>query len=381
MFLKMVVSQARHKWPITLLLCAAMAVLVSLYVYLGNSARFSNRSMQIVMKNMGHNLLVLPREADPLATHLCTDAQILFPQEVAARMAQARRLASRYYVSVLQERIQAAGRTLVLTGIEPVRRADETAEKRNMITALEPWHARLGSGAAHALRASAGDEVSIGPHSFRVTEVLPSQGSIDDYRVYVPLTDCQTMVGQPERINAILAFLCLHRGSLAETMRYQNAAMAELFPDFTMIVKSSIAQGRAVARDTTSRYLHYLLSLVLCVTVAMIAVTGLQEVTERRREVGILLAMGASYGYIIGLYVVKLLAIAVLASGVGFVVGSVLSRWLLTPVLVTNTRPIAILWSQLPGVVGLTCLVAVLAASLPILKLVRTDPNAILVEE
>jgi len=381
MFFKMLISQARHKWPITLLLCVAMTVLVSLYVYLRNSARFSNRSMQIVMKSMGHNLLILPRNADPLAVHLCADGQTAFAQDTTTRLAQVRRFPSKYYVSVLQKRVQVAGHTLVLTGIEPVPRPDETPEKGNMVTAIPPQHARLGAGAAQALGVAAGGSVAIGPRSFQVDEVLPSQGSIDDYRVYIRLDECQAIAGEPGRIHAIMAFLCMHMGSLRKTMRYQREGMHELFPDLDVIVKTPIAQGRAAARTTTSRYLHYLLSLVLCITVVMIAVTGLQEVTERRREVGILLAMGANYTYIVGLYIAKLLAIALLASGVGFGIGSTLSCWLMSPVLVTNTRPVAILWGQLPGVAGLACLVAVLAASLPVAKLVRMDPKTILAEE
>ena len=98
MFLRMLVNQARHKWPVTLLLWAAMTALVSLYVYLGNSARFSNRSMQLIMKSMGHNLLILPAKADPLEAYLCGDGQTLFDDGVTPRMAHHTELASKYYV-------------------------------------------------------------------------------------------------------------------------------------------------------------------------------------------------------------------------------------------------------------------------------------------
>jgi len=132
---------------------------------------------------------------------------------------------------------------------------------------------------------------------------------------------------------------------------------------------------------TTDRYLAYLLGIVLCITVVIIVVTGFQEVSERKREVGILLAMGVGYTYIIGLHLLKLLAIALLASVTGFFIGSYLSRSLLAAVLVANTRPVAVVWDQLPSVMGLTCLVAFLAELLPMAKLVRMDPNAILIEE
>lgn len=381
MFLRIVTKQAKYRWPITLLLWAAMTALVSLYVYLGNSARFSNRSMQLIMKNLGHNLLILPRSADPLDTYLCSPNQVLFAEDVTARMAAHTRLASKYYTSVLQQRVALRGRPAILTGMAPVHRADETAEKAHLDSAIPPGSARLGAAAAEALGATVGDRFDVLGKTYRVADVLPPVGSMDDHRVYVPLAEGQQMLGQPGRINAILAFLCLHGTTLEGISAYQQREFAKLFPDFRIITKTRIAQGRYLARMTTDRYLAYLLAVVLCITVVMIVVTGLQEVAERRREVGVLLAMGTSYVYIIGLYVAKVAAIALAAAVTGFFIGSWLSAWLLSPVLVTRTRPVALVWAQLPEVLGLTCLVALAAAVLPMAKLVRLDPNVILAEE
>ena len=97
MFLKMIVRQARHKWPVTLLLWVAMTVLVSLYVYLGNSAQFANPSVQITMKSMGHNLLLISKTANPLDAHLCTDRQVLFPVQVASDLGDGGHIFSLHY--------------------------------------------------------------------------------------------------------------------------------------------------------------------------------------------------------------------------------------------------------------------------------------------
>jgi len=382
MFLKIIVNQARQKWVVTVLLLLAMMALVSLYVYIRNSARFSNRSMQIIMKNMGHNVLILPVGADPGQAYLCGRRQVLFSDTVTGEMARELGLASKYYVSMLQERDDINGKTVVLTGIEPVSRGDETREKRNLVVAIKPGHARLGAAAAEALNAGAGETISIMNRSFHVDQVLWSQGTIDDSRVYITLAQSQEMLEKPGKINAILAFLCLSYGpSLERTCAHQDKVMARCFPDFRTITKTNLAQGRYLARMTTTRYLYYLLGIVLAVTVALIVVAGVQEVSERIREVGILLAMGAGYSYIVSLYIVKLFALALLASTAGFFIGSGLSKLLLVDVLTSNTRPIGILWNQMPSTVGLTCAVAIAAEVIPMIKLVRMDPNAILVEE
>ena len=381
MFLRIIASQARYKWPVTALLWAAMTALVSLYVYLGNSVRFSNRSMQLIMKRMGHNLLILPRRADPLASHLCTPDQVLFADDVTRRMAARTHLASRYYASVLQQLVPAGGGSVILTGIEPVHRADETPEKAHLLQAIPPGRAVLGAEAARRLDAAPGDRIDVLARAFEVASVAEEVGSVDDCRVYVSLKAGQELLGRAGQINAIWAFLCQHGTSLRGVSRRQQEEFARLFPDYRVITKTPIARGRYLARMTTQRYLSYLLAIVLCITMVIIAVTGLQEVSERRQEVGILLAMGANYAYVVGLYLVKLLAIALAAAAAGFLIGSYLSGWLLSPVLVAETRPVAVVWGQLPQVAALTCLVALLAEAMPMIQLVRMDPNAILVQE
>ncbi len=381
MFLKMLLLQARYRWQVTALLCLAMTALVSLYVYVDNSARFSNRSMQLIMKQMGHNFIILPKDGQPRDAYLCTQSQRLFAETATSEMAACLELDSKYYLSVLQERLDVEGEPVIVTGIKPVHRADESGEKEHLAEPIPPGRAKLGSQAARLLDKSNGESIEVGERYFQVVAVLPSQGTLDDYRVYLNLDDAQAALGRPGRINLIRAFLCMHRGPLAEVVKHQEETLRDSFPGFQGVVVRNIALARDLARRTTSGYLVYLLALVLGITVVIIAVTGLQEVSERRQEVGILLAMGASYARIVGLYVAKLFAIAVIASVAGFLVGSCLSREFLSPILVTHTRPVAAIWAQFPRVVLLTCAVVVLAALLPMAKLVRLDPNEILTEE
>lgn len=269
----------------------------------------------------------------------------------------------------------------VLTGVEPVLRGDETAEKRHLFDEIPADAALLGAAIARDLELKEGDNLSVLGRGFVVSRVEPSRGSMDDYRIWVNLGVAQELLGRRGEVNAILAFLCMHAQSLEGVLRSQQKAFQDLFPEFRVIPKMDILKGRYLARMTTNRYLLYLLLLVLGITVVVIVVTGLQEVAERRHEIGILLAMGAGYTYIIFLHVAKIVAVALIASLAGFLIGSCLSRGLLSPILVSETNPVTIIWAQLPHTMALTCLVALAAEVVPLVKLVRMNPNVALTEE
>jgi len=381
MLSRLVIQEAAYRWPVTLLLCLALTTVVSLHVYLQNSAGFANRSMQLIMKGLGHNLVILPRQAEALSYYTCSESQPSFSENVCVEMAKHNELASTYYANLLQQRLELGGETVVLTGMRPIHRKDETREKAHLFEELGPGEAWLGNAVVERLGLAAGDTVDVRERSFTVARVLPNGGSLDDYRVWVDLAVAQQLLEHPGEVNAILAFLCMQGKSLEKVLRLQQQAFDKLFPKFRVIAKMDLLEGRYQARSTTNRYLKLLLSLVLAITVAVIVVTGLQEVAERRYETGILLALGAGQLYVVLLLVAKILALAVIASVGGFLLGSYAAAGMLSPVLMTHTRPVTVVWGQLPGTVALTCATVLLAEVVPLGALIRTDPNVTLTEE
>lgn len=382
MFTRIMIKQMRRKWAANLLLFLTMTALVSLYVFILNTNRFSVRSMQLIMKSMGLNQLIVPRAQPASDTYLCTEKQIDFPDETTRTLATHTELLSKYYLSVLQERMETDRATLVLTGIEPVLRPDETGEKGNPVKPVKPGTVRLGSEAAAVLKAQEGQRLDLKGQAFTVATVVPENGTLDDYRVFLNLADMQALAGKPGKINAILSFECLEGGTtLDEIHRHQKELFEQAVPDFRQFNIESIARGRFYARQMTDQYQYCLLALVMAITVLMVVITGLQEVAERKYETGILVAQGAGYLYIMGLYLSKTVLLACLAAVAGFLIGGATSVWLTTPFLVTQTREVTVLWGNLPPTVLLICLVAFVAELIPMIKLVRMDPCAIVIEE
>jgi ABC-type lipoprotein release transport system permease subunit len=382
MFARIIARQLRHKWVINLLLFLTLTSLVSLYVFILNTNRFSARSMQLIMKNMGLNQLIIPQSQAASDTYLCTENQVEFPDEVTRQAASHVELMSRYYLSVLQERLSVTGGVVVLTGIQPVQRVDETQEKGNPVRPVKSGMVRLGSAAATALGAQEGGSVEIKGRSFDVAAIATEQGTLDDCRVFLKLADLQDLLGKPGKINAILSFECLEiGGSLEQVHKYQRENLARVLPGYKLINIESIARGRYYARRMTDKYQVCLLGLVAFITVLIIVITGFQEVAERKYETGILVAQGAGYLYIMGLYLAKTLVLTVIASVAGFLIGGGASVLLTTPFLATQTREVTILWGNLTPTVMRIGVIALLAELIPMIKLVRMDPCAIVMEE
>ena len=88
MYLKILFRQSFHKWSMTLMLSALIMMLVTLFVYVRNTDRYVNRSMQIIMKSMGLNQMLIPADENPVEVYLCSDRQQLFAESDAVAMSK-----------------------------------------------------------------------------------------------------------------------------------------------------------------------------------------------------------------------------------------------------------------------------------------------------
>jgi ABC-type antimicrobial peptide transport system permease subunit len=381
MRIKLIVNQALYKWPVTILLFLALTASVTLYVYIGNTTKYANRSMQLIVKKMGHNLIFLPDSADAIDIYWSTGNEQLFNESYASVLASKAEMASRYFVAVFQKREIVEGQNLLLTGIKPVSRADESAEKGNMIRPVKNGFVRLGLAASEKLRKKENDTLIIRGVKYEIESVLPEKGDQDDYRIFVNLKTAQELFQAEGKIQYVLGFLCQHARNVNRTLDLEKIKLKQILPDIRLIIRQDLLQGRYLARMTTHETLYYLLLIIGVVTFLVIVISGLQEVTERRKEAGILTALGAGFGFLASLYLIKIAILALFASFAGFLIGSYLAVSWSSSFLVTQTISIATQWNELPDLLLKTVFAAVAAQCVPLINLLRQDPSAILMEE
>ena len=375
------VRQMAHAWVITLLLGSALCGVVALHTYVRNSARFQNRSMQLIMKDTGHNLWFLNASANLLDVVTASPDVPGFADDRIHRLSSDRQIASTYWGNVLQGRMAVRDREVLLTGLEVVEDHQVTEEKSHLLDPLPPETAALGYTLARDWSLAPGDVLEVGQRRYRIQTVHPANGTLDDSRLWVPLADAQDWLEKPGQTNLILGFLCMRGLPLDVGLERLEQRLAEAHADVQVIPLMNLLNARELARITTSRYLDYLLIVVMAVTALLIAAVGWMEVNQRRCELAILMSMGASHVFILLFFLAKLCLLAVAATLTGFVLGSFFSVHWLSPVLVAHTQPVAVVWSDLPRILMLVLALVAVAAIAPLMYLARLDPTRILVEE
>ncbi len=144
------------------------------------------------------------------------------------------------------------------------------------------------------------------------------------------------------------------------------------------------ASARPIRRvaETEGRVLTRVSGLLWLVTIAAlvaaalaVAATSAAAMIERRSEVALMKALGATNLVMSGIFLAEQLVLAVVGGAIGFALGTVLARALGASVFGT---PASFRVALLPVVLGLAALVALLGSVIPLRRAARFEPAPIL---
>jgi putative ABC transport system permease protein len=143
--------------------------------------------------------------------------------------------------------------------------------------------------------------------------------------------------------------------------------------DVRAIRKVADSEGKILSHVST---LLWIVTLAALIAAALaVAATSATTVIERRGEIGIMKAIGATNATVVGLFLAEQLMLAIVGGAIGFVFGAVLARALGTTVFGTPAAPRVVL---LPVALGIAALVAVIGSLIPLRRAARFDPAPIL---
>ena len=386
------------------LITSFLAILlgITVIVAIKNISHYSEMAVARELDSLGANVLILPKSVT-LQDYYTADMQNAeLPEQYVAQIAMSDIAGVDNLSPKLSLPISLNEKNFILTGILPksefaakaawagagifnrhvgcgaeVPGVDtppitETLVRTRVIDDLAPTEALVGSDVAMSVGLSEGDSLEILGRAFSVTAILPQTGTIDDSRVFAHLHTVQEMAGKGAVVNAIEIIGCCHEiaGDLIEKLN-------KLLPDAKVVTITQIIDTQIKTNQMMANLSMIFLAIIVLVGGASIANYMYANVYERRREIGTLMALGASSSVVLKIFLMKALVLG-LAGGVGgFLVGTFLAvtmgpRLAGVPVL---PMPGLALWA-----VGISTLIALAASYFPARRAARLDPTTSLQE-
>lgn len=371
---------------------AAVTLGVTALVAIQNITVFSERKIAGDMESLGANVLVLPPSVT-LQDYYAADMHgQTMPEEYVTRLALARmpgveNLAPKLCVEASVETIP-----VTLTGILPRSEfqaksawqglslltssvgsdrgccattasvGDAASNDPNALATtrtvqeLGKTELILGSDVAGKLDANVGDELNLLGEDFQVISVLPETGTVDDGRLFTHLHTVQRLSGMGPVVNVIEIMACCDdaAGSLVADLS------AEL-PEARIVTIAQVVETQVAVNGLMSRLSWLFFSILLLVGGASIASVMFANVTERRKEIGTLMALGASRRFVTKMFLGKAILLGIAGGLGGFVCGTILAVVLGPQLLGVSIQPMP----QLCAVGVVTATVVAVAASYP----------------
>ena len=357
-------GEMRLRWPQHLAVVAAVALVTAALLAQRAVAGAADEAMHEMAHRLGRNMLVVPAGMDLAGFHRQEYGSAFLPDDAPATLGRSpagphlRAIQARLY-----GRAEIAGTPVLVVG-----------EAR-------PWPAGsdglvptvLGAEAARRLRTTRGSRLQAGPLALSVLDVIADADEGLDEAVFVPLEAGQRLLGRPGQVNALRLAGCWCRLDV-------NALAAEVersLPGSRAVTAAAMLDAQVGGLAEVRRYSGILVAVAAAMVAALAGAVVAAQARRRRREIGLLIAVGAAPGRIAG----AMTALAALLAGAGGLAGWAFATpalgWLGAGSL--GSAP-AVPISLLPAAVIGAASVAALAAWFPAQRAARADPTEVLRE-
>lgn len=361
---------------------------------------YSEEAVANQLTNLGANILVLPEEATLQDYYAADQNGGTIPEEYVAEIFLAGLSGVEQVSPRLNVSTEIQGHSVAVTGILPQSEVDTLAswqatamfmnaadtgccQKANVATTdelkapdalvkhraiqdLDKNALVLGADIARKLNCQVGDQLNLKNDTFTVIGVLPETGTVDDGRIFAHLHSVQRIWEQGATCNAIEIVGCCEdaAGSLVPQLR-------ELLPNAKVVTISQVVETQVGVNTLMAKTSWIVLAVLIVVGGVGLAGAIAANVRERRREIGTLMAMGATPSYIQRLFLGKALILGLAAGSIGCVIGivgaviagPVWAGVAITPLIGTSVLSVLV-----------ATLVALLAAWWPAQRAAQLDP-------
>jgi len=330
----------------TAMITSLLAILlgVTALVAIRHVTVFSEREVAHQLETLGANILILPKSAS-LQDYYSADlnGQTL-PEEKVTQVLLAGLPGVEKLSPKLCVPVQLDGKDVVLTGILPQsefqakaawqtvsmfskkkhvgctkanacgKPTDATPQSLTTLRTIEELsdHAVvIGADVAARTKFAPGSSFVLLGEQFRVEAVLSSTGTVDDGRIFAHLHTVQRLAKSGEVVSAIEVMGCCEdaAGDLVPQL-------SALLPDAKVVTVSQVVQTQVGVNRLMARSSLFVLAVLVTVGGASVASSTSSNVRERRREIGTLMALGATPKLILRIFLMKAAWLG-LAGGIG----------------------------------------------------------------
>jgi len=242
----------------------------------------------------------------------------------------------------------------------------ESLASERSIEKLQENEVVAGADIAAKLSLKPGDSIELLGKKFDVLAVLPQTGTVDDSRIFAHLHAIQQLASAGEVVSAIEVLGCCEdaAGKLVPQL-------SKLLPDCRIVTISQLVQTQVGVNRLLARG-----SLIALVVLTLVGGTSIlstisSNVRQRRREIGTLMALGATPGLVLRLFLLKAMWLGVVGGVAGAVMGTAAAiglgpSWAGVKV---SALPLVGIWASMAALA-----VSVLAAYWPARQAARLDP-------
>lgn len=233
----------------------------------------------------------------------------------------------------------------------------------------------IGFKLGERLNLQPGQMVNLEGKDFLVAGVINATGSDDDSVIFAPIAFVQNYSGKPGQASFLeVAALCsgCPIGDIVTQLR-------EVLPGTEVNALRQVAHSRMYAIEFAQNLAFYVSLVILVTACAMIIMSMLSAVAERRKEIGIMRAVGFSRSSVFLVFVAEAVGIGVLAGVAGYLGGHFLAAYVLTRLDLDDVAALGFSVAPFVITVSVAAAAVALAAAFPAWKASRVEPAEALV--